>query len=408
MTYLLSKFLFKKETVALFTALTTAVLPWQVVFSRATAEGVTATLVFVVGLYLIFRSRTLIGSLLWFSTYFLYPGFRLLIPLSFLGLGKRVWKFTIVAFLLTAVISQTTWGKGRYEQTSVWFHNNDIAGRSLRYATGLGQNKVFLARLMHNHPLLTGREVARQYLTYFSPQFLVANAGLPGRYSVPEHGPLYYSVFFLSILGIYLAVKRPFPWSNYLIYLTLIAPLAAALTLDDAPNLHRSFLLGIWLILWSAVGFKHLYKKFKPLALVTILVLLLETGYFWHYYLNFFDIHTLTHRFEQSRQLATWLINNGGQYTKVYSPRDSQTPLHYLFYSGNFDENLAGRFETGLKIETVDNIIFYESSCMSFDNAPPENTAVVSVNPCSYKQPTKKSLRIDLENGTPAYTVSIL
>jgi hypothetical protein len=209
-------------------------------------------------------------------------------------------------------------------------------------------------------------------------------------------------------LGIYLAVKRPFPWSNYLIYLTLIAPLAAALTLDDAPNLHRSFLLGIWLILWSAVGFKHLYKKFKPLALVTILVLLLETGYFWHYYLNFFDIHTLTHRFEQSRQLATWLINNGGQYTKVYSPRDSQTPLHYLFYSGNFDENLAGRFETGLKIETVDNIIFYESSCMSFDNAPPENTAVVSVNPCSYKQPTKKSLRIDLENGTPAYTVSIL
>ena len=185
--YLFSHWLFKKPSLALLSALFLAVCPWHVMLSRATAEGITASCVFLLGfIFLVFaienkKNWQLILSVgLFLLTYLLYPGFRVFVPVAllpaFLMTKNHRWRkillgITASFFILTFTISQTVWGRGRYEQTSIFTHNQTIAGRVLNYSIGFGRENFVPARILNNKYILVAREFARQYFSYFSVNF---------------------------------------------------------------------------------------------------------------------------------------------------------------------------------------------------------------------------------------------
>jgi 4-amino-4-deoxy-L-arabinose transferase-like glycosyltransferase len=91
-TYFLARKVFRRERYAFASAFFLAILPWHIVLSRATAENITATCVFLLTtLFLLqyWKTRRLayFGALVALTglLYFLYASFRVTTPLFFFG-----------------------------------------------------------------------------------------------------------------------------------------------------------------------------------------------------------------------------------------------------------------------------------------------------------------------------------
>lgn len=391
--FFLVKQIFQKERYAFAIAGFFAILPWSLILSRATAENVTGTFIFLTMLYsfLLFRRTRRLRYLLFtialtILTYFLYATFRVTTPLFFLGaffLARDIkWRLTVLSLLflfsaLTFGISQTTWGQGRFHQTSILYFNNTVSNRITNMETEEGDGKIFVTRLFHNKIIVVGREFVRQYVSYFSPNFLLTDGGLPHRYLLEDLGLLYYAFAAMCILAILRSIFQknevtPQIFKSdglglfaFLLFLLAVAPIPAALTLDDIPNIHRSYMFGVFLLFPITLAFAHCEQiKWKKFGIQAALLLLLcgEVVYFWHQ----FSVHTIAvqseFRGDDRTTLAHFLAKHHTEYDQIYLPNDAK-PLYYLLYTNNFQESLAGKFDQNIRLSSVDNLIFTQSNC---------------------------------------------
>ncbi len=390
--YFLGKLFFKDSRFALFFSFLLAICPWHIALSRATAEGVTALAVFVLGFYLALKGlkedkkKLFFLSLpLFLLTYFLYPGYRVFTPLSLLPFlflnfktGKVYFKkkllfFVVPFFLLSFLISTTSWGKGRFEQTSL-FYNQEVKGKigavNIAFIFDEGSDQIFEARVFHNKIVGYYKEGVEQYLNYFSPGFLFVKGGLPDRYLVPNQGLFYLTSFALLFFLLLPARKRNLIF-YYFLYLLLISPIPAALTVDDVPNIHRSAALILPVLFLATVGFKGLIsltknKHFKILISFLIVLLIgLEFIYFWHQYSNHTASYKGIYRNGGSEELVSFIKDNEAGFDQVIMPGLGTLPLYYLFYNSNFNSSLVGRFEEGMVIPEADKAIFINNWCPS-------------------------------------------
>ncbi len=393
--YLLGKAIFKSEKMALFSAFTLAIFPWHIVLSRATAEGVTAMAVFALGFYLLIqgieknRVLLLISSfLILLGTYLFYASYRILIPLfllpTFLLASQRKTKtlliiFAIISIILTGLISQTNWGKGRFKQTSIFSPTSLVYPMQGEFLAEEGQSNVLKSKIFFNKPLMFTREFIKQYLKYFSPEFLFSMGGLPKRYQVPEQGLWYYSYLLLFISLIILGKKTinleksKNKYLIFLLYLLAIIPIPGALTIDDAPNLHRTALMAFTLSLLASIPFITLQNlKWKKINFNWLLFLMmgLETIYFWNKYAMHADKYNELDRNKGYDNLAKFLLDKKDQYQQIFVERNGEIAIYYLFYSHNFDKNLSKQFGFDLRLEKVDNISFTDYECVYPGNYP--------------------------------------
>jgi 4-amino-4-deoxy-L-arabinose transferase-like glycosyltransferase len=437
--YLVAQWLWKARSVALMSAFLLGIMPWHIVLSRATAEGITASFVLLLGLFLIFKGidarkskLIILGWLTMSGTYLLYPGFRVLVPLSLLpgiliikdSAQKKLFiLLTLIFFSLTAYISQTEWGTGRYHQTSIFTHNSVIDGRSINYSTGLGPNRVLEAKIFHNSYALVTREFLRQYSSYFSPAFLFGEGGKPLRYAVPEHGLLYWSLLGTAVLALGVQFIKPLSANqlhlffknkrgSYFVWITwilLLAPLPAALTLDDVPNVHRTAVMAPLLALILAGGWYYLsqltFWKKGMLGFLIILGCFGELAYFWHYYINLYSATSAVYRHSEKKALASWLLANKNNYQTIYISNKESLQIHYLFLQENFSSDLTDKFREGMKINELDNIRLVEADCPSELVTPNPNQLVVDRHECELLVGYQEVGTITFANGLNAYSL---
>jgi len=399
LVYLVSRWLWKSPWIGVLAALCLAVFPWHVILSRVTAEGITASLVFLLGFFLLFRSiereqakGILLSVGLLLLTYLLYPGFRVGVPLALLPaflftssfrLKKLLIGVTAACFVLTALISQTFWGKGRFEQTSFLAPNIHIEARTLQYSTALGEGKAVEGRLFYNRYLLTGRELVRQYASYFSPEFLAADAGLPPRYVGPEQALIFWTPF--GVLALAFIFQWAQPWKHseiralfnekrgkyffWMLWLLATAPIPAALTYNDVPNIHRAVLMVVLLPFVFAPAWYFLTKMRVPfknwIIAVTLALLLAEVVLFWQGYSRIYSSWTGFARQDEQLQLAQWLKENASKYERVYVPGNEVMPLFFLFAQNRYPAELAGEFSYGISIPQIDSVYFVDTHCPS-------------------------------------------
>lgn len=435
--YGISQLVTKHKPTSLFVAFALAILPWHVVLSRATAENVTAGFVFLTGIYCLLKGlqeknqRFILFSLpLFFSTYFLYPSFRVLIPLlllpTFLLATKHIRKILLVAtvlfFVLTLVIGKTTWGSGRFKQTSVFTFNGMTNARAVHYALNIHSAKYIpFIRVFNNKLVINAREILRQYLSYLSPQFLFMNGGLPNRYLVPDQGLLYIS-FALLLAGLCAQLyvlpatvpknaKLPKPLVLFLLYILALSILPASLTLDEVPNVHRSALLGIMLLFPVSWAFYMLYNvKIGKIRVIVplMLLLVLECAYFFNQYIFHSPTAQAVERYDNRTILAKYILKTHTSYTTVYLPREIFS-VYILFYSKNFDPSLAGQFKTNLVIPQIDNIVFIDNDCPSEETRVNKegNVLIVDLERCSNAPGLSRLQHIENEYSTTTYKLYI-
>jgi 4-amino-4-deoxy-L-arabinose transferase-like glycosyltransferase len=418
----------KNKRVAAVTAGLLAILPWHIVLSRATAEGITASFVLLTAMALLIHGLAtkkmawvVAAFPLFLLTYLLYPGFRILTPLV---LGSSLWLtqtrrqrmfligVTLGAFLLTFTISQTTWGRGRFEQTSVFFHNNTVAQRQESLRLAMGPNHWWEAKIFHNKPVGYIREIWHQYLSYFSPEFLLTRGGLPPRYLVPDQGLIYSSMLFTAGLALSWIIwqRRPYTSAKQLSFsarlqiwfllLCAFAPLPAALTLDDTPNVHRALPLGIFLCLALApaisIVLKNKWAK-VPLWLPVIFLVAVEFTYFWHQYTSLSNNTTSWYRNDDKRTLVRWMIDESDRNPARHFivPMYDSLPVYYAFFTENFDAQLATQFSKGLFIDQLGPVQFVTDDCPTnrLSKPPVPPTAVVT----KYEQCSKPANYLEIQ-----------
>lgn len=396
--------IFKKKWLGLAGAFLLAITPWHVVLSRATAEGVTAAFVFLMAVWLLLIYikegrlwKIALSVCLFALTYFLYPSYRIVVPLMwlavpFLATTKRMRigliAVTMLFFASTFCIAQTQWGSGRFEQTSIFASGHEVDSLTQRFVYGSGGSPVLLTRAFHNKALVGAREFVHQYMNYFSGEFLLSKGGLPERYKIPDVGLLYYGAVLLLLMllvppsllaKIGIAAEREDLFLKgrshifvFLMWIILLIPVPAALTRDDVPNVHRTALLGIMYIfpILYGLGYVASWKVQRLPRYATVLVLVgvliaVEFLYFVRIYTVQADAFQSLWRHDEMTGVVQYVLDHEDEYDVIAVPSHQQFALRYLMAKQDFGAQYAGQFKRNIYIDHIGNVRFYETDCPS-------------------------------------------
>jgi 4-amino-4-deoxy-L-arabinose transferase-like glycosyltransferase len=413
--FFISLWTFKNKKTAFFSAILLAITPWHVAFSRISAEGLIATTVYIYGIWALlaavhFKKKLLfltLSAVLLFLTYFLYPSFRIIVPLTFLAsfifvaykrqteMKKMIIPLivlTVLAFALTGFISTTNWGKGRLSQTSYLADFSNGKNPNIQFFND--EKYPTLGRIFHNKFVYVSREFVKQYFYYFAPSFLFVEGGHPDWFAVPLTG-LFYLTCFLLLLPIFIrgASLRDMSIDKknllFLVLLVFISPIPAALTSELTPNVHRSILLSVTGIFIFSYGFYLFVEKFKNKKIVYAgigILLSIEFLFFFHNYFQHESSYTAILRGDGNKQAVEYIQQNKTKYKKVYMMASGLFPTYYLYFTNNFDTKLIPEFRKNLRISGIENITFVDNDCLP--EYPPikiEPDSLVIMN-CSEKK----------------------
>lgn len=388
--FFIARMVFKDRRSALFTMFLAAIIPWQIVFSRTSAEGIMASFFYLIGLLLLFsfwkkNSIKLLGFSLPFFliTFFLYPPFRIITTLTFLPLPvfflfkKDIKKLILSIFIalsfstLLLIIVMSPWGRGRVDQISIF---NIVSGVDIKNKYWIYNDKtpVLLTRIFHNKPIGYTREFLKQFFSYYTGMFLFTDGGGELTHKIPNNGEMYLTVLPLFLLPLFILFKKK-NLKNvdgqlfyYIIYLSLIASIPAALTVVAVPNPHRSILTGIFLCFIAAYGFNTILDiKIKkiPLTYLVYAFLMVEVVFFMHNYVAHIDLLQFIATNEGAKEAVLYIKKERHNYKNIYITGSNYMAIYYLYYAEDVSRELAGKFKTKLILENYKNLHFYDTDC---------------------------------------------
>ncbi len=309
----------RNKKLSLIVALILAFNPWHIIASRATSESIVVVFLTLFGLYFFIRlikSNSFINMFLAYFcliiSFFFYHNIRVLAPIfvfvilffyKFVFLQKIKLKpliFLILLLTSTILIFLSPQARGRMSQVSLK-SDFKVLYEVTKMPTEEGPNRVFIARVFHNRIASYTRRFAEEYKEYFGTTFLTGEVVKPVRYSVPYVGLLTYFELILIILGLIFVSKR----KEMLVILALlvVAPLPAAVTIEDTPNILRAIFMMPFLLIIAAYGFYELTKLKSKWRYLSILI---AVGYFLNfiYFSHMYFVH-------QRMSIATYYRNGG-------------------------------------------------------------------------------------------------
>ena len=310
--------------------------------------------------------------------FFFYHNIRVLAPLFILILvffyskvffkKIRFKQILILIFLIltTTLIFLSPEARSRASQVSLK-SDFKVLYEVTKMPAEEGPGHVFIARVFHNRIAAYIRRFSEEYREYFSTSFLVGSSANPIRYTVPYVGLLTYVELILVFLGIFFASKR----KEMLIILALliIAPLPAAITIEDTPNMQRAILMVPFLLITAAWGFYELIKlssKWKHISILIGIVFFLNFIYFFHMYF----VH-------QKMSIATYYRNGGNvelirklseiedNYKKIILTNSPDSLYPWMAFLGQKDPILFNQSYKNMNngIRNFEKIVFSSDKC---------------------------------------------
>ena len=357
--YLLTKELFidekKNNFIASLSALSLAISPWHVHFSRGAWEvNVFVTLLLFGMVYLLryLRGKSSLAPAIIFACLSLlcYQAAKVLTPVTYCLILIIYWKDFLIQ------IKETTKSKLNSISIllgiffSVWFLYSTLFGSAgnrlttlsiFGYKPGISSetkqidsgNKTTLA-LYHNQSALTSHLVISRYLYNFSPEVLFYEGKIfTERGRIPNLGILNPLEFIWLAFGlVYLASNFKNKNSLFITLLLLISPIPASLTLAEFSTV-RSLYMVIPLAMISSLGIYHLITKINyfiiPIAAIYLLVFIYTFDiYFLH------AARVTAKEFNYGYKQAMEFVNKYPNAKKVIMTDVLGQPyIYYLFYT---------------------------------------------------------------------------
>lgn len=359
--YFLTQKITKNKEISIYSTILLAFSFWHLDLSREASEKVVALFLILLGLFffLLFneknRKRNLFFAFLcWFLSIHTYYAPRFFLPLFlfliFFFFRKSLFKKGRILFvslalvLLASILYFSFFFKGsvvRFEQLNIFNHPEVRLVLEEQIREEPSGTSPLVTRFFHNKVANYSFGILRNYGQYFSLDFLFLDGGQPLRVAVPNVGLLSLAELPFLLSGTYLLLKEKKRWAYFLFFWILIAPLPAAFTVDETPNVYRSLVMLPALNITTAFGFfkiKNLITRINRGVL--ILFLLFVVGLFsWNflYYFHQYYVHQRFHRpwyrqygYKQLVESITPLYPN---YEKIFITKAQSSPyIFFLFY----------------------------------------------------------------------------
>jgi 4-amino-4-deoxy-L-arabinose transferase-like glycosyltransferase len=362
--FLLGFVIFRYKKIAVLGALLTALSPWNIVLSRASAETLVALFFTVLGFSLVilsFRGKNisylLLGTASLFASLFIYPAPRVFVPLFFLLLAifyfanwfkdsNTKYRVSIIGSFLFLVLSSVilvffiAGGTARFSQVSIFsFPETKLIMAEQIKEDGVMGTGATTTRLFHNKIVNYSLTFASNYFQYFTGDFLFIKGGLPLILRVPNTGLVLILELPFLLWGIISIAKNKNKFSKIILLWLLVAPVASALTVDDSPNVRRALIMFPAIEILAAYGFFMFmdnFKKNKKIILSVVLGVLLffNSIYFMHQYFVHAQIDKNWYRNVGFKHMVAEVEKNYSSYDTVIVTKSEGgiAPL-ILFYS---------------------------------------------------------------------------
>ena len=369
--YLLTFILFKDKRLSLISALSLAISPWHIHFSRGGWEVNTAAFFMLFGVYLFIKFiknkqslplrgnnwKNLLFSFISFGiSLYTYHSARLIVPLLGLGLLVIYWKeldifknlkkyliyFLLFLLFLSPLIYDFTKGSVSSRVAGVGlFADPGPISRIEEQRTEHGNFKSLPARVIHNKFVNFGLAFLENWSEHYHGLFLFLSGDDIQRNKVPETGQMYLLDAVWLAIGLLWTVKNiKNKGVQFVLYWLIIAPMAAALTFQS-PHALRAQNMVIPLVIISSLGLNQainwIYSR-KRYAQIFIIGLVIVISWSYVRYLHMYWVH-MSKEYPYSSQygvkeLVTYLKENNKTYKDIIiTDRYDQPYILYLFYT---------------------------------------------------------------------------
>lgn len=266
----------KYRHLALLASLFFALSPWHMYMSRnAFGYNVLGLFFFLSAMY--FFLEFLKGRkwhLLWANisfilTLFSYTAFHIFTPLMIVGLvllyrkNFRLNKFFIlhgvlfIAFYAVASFSVLEANVQKIAGTSLWHDPNFYMSQV--YKPREEHGFTFLSKLIHNKPFAFVQQLGVNYVSTFSPEFMVTKGGANKINNVEGMGNMYLVEYVLFFIGIAFMFIKKLPHKK-VIFLWLLMGAVPAIITREAPHSTRNLMLTPMLAVGGAYGLLCLFE----------------------------------------------------------------------------------------------------------------------------------------------------
>ncbi len=190
------------------------------------------------------------------------------------------------------------------------------------------------SRILYNKLTVAVKDLASDYLKYFSPQFLAINGDDNYRFGYPGMYPVTPVEYILMLVGLYFLFRNREKWRFLVLALLLFSPSSAILSWAGA-SLTRSLFILIPVSIIAAYGASQILKHKKIVFIVVMGVYLIMALYNWDFFLHHFPKRLVTIRAWQCgyKELGEYVKTNYDRFDKFYITRKNGQPyIFMLFY----------------------------------------------------------------------------
>lgn len=437
--YLLALSIFKSQKIGLLSAFLVAVSPWHIILSRSSEQTLVSLFFVILGFALVFLSfedkklKFLIpGIVILGISFLMYFTSRVFIPLLFFAVliflfnvwykqkNIRYKNFLFYSFIFLGTLAfflvfVVKGGGSRFNQVSIFrsLGTKLIMEEQIR-EDGVVGTPVKITQFFHNKPSNYSLTYISNYLDYFSGNFLFIKGGLPIWLRVEGMGLIYLTHLPFLLIGlIALVVSKNRAHKIPLLWLA-IAPIAAAITVDDIPNVRRSLLMFPIIETISAFGFFYILqnrkKILKTLIISSIAILLFFNFlYFLHQYFIHSSVHQNWYRNEGFGEMVKTVKKSYADIDKVIVAKDGGGIYPLILFYMTYDPNLylSEGFPKDKEYTGFGKFFFVPQACPSQqkDNRFPTGTKIIYIDKgeCSVNASHQKI--IYRKDGTKVFNI---
>lgn len=360
--------IFKNRKLALVSALFLAISPWHVMLSRGAFEANLATSFIPFGVWLFYKGLQykkimVFAALVFGLNLFSYHSARLITPiivlvLIFLSRDKlklntttlpsmvvKHWISSSTFAVFSIVAGWTMLSSGGARVSDVAIFNPTDRGQSVferrntGYILGLPDQ---ISRIFSNKFTFTLDEFAKNYATYFSPQFLFTQGPTERTYGmIPGVGALYLIELVFILTAIWTITKNR-EWGKWklLLYWLFLAAIPASLAKGGGYAANRASVMMPVIQIVSSYGLLSLLSCFKTLKQEKLLkfslfgVIFLSFVFFLENYLYHAPSDSASSMMYGRREMVQELKKIEGQYDKIVVSRSLSEPhIYFAFFN---------------------------------------------------------------------------
>ena len=226
----------------------------------------------------------------------------------------------------------------------IWIIENpvlvDVANRHLDACRGIALPIV--CRVLENKWVVTGEEIAKNYLNHFSLGFIFLESNLANGL-LPMGGLVQKSLLLPMIGGVFLILRQIISYEklnrrnvDLVLFWLLVSPLADSMT--GMGHYSRSFIMVFPIALISGLGLELLWRKWRKISLIMMVLFAIESGKFVLDYFTYFPKYHAKYTHYEYKELMDYFKGVGeDKYSNIYVSNqhfDSKQYMFYLYYFG--------------------------------------------------------------------------